>query len=125
MTHNINNDKIKIVKLPSFYEKHQLYSTELNCVLLPPLALGQIVSYLKKRGIDIDQDDLYIKVHYDNKYSNSPEDKIDESLFFDEERIVKYYKGDEDKYLDMNMEKVIKKSKFDGYKIILLSIDCN
>ncbi len=125
MTTSINNDKIKIVKLPSFYEKHQLYSTELNCVLLPPLALGQIVSYLKKKGIDIEQDDLYIKVHYDNKYSDNPEEKIDESLFFDEERIVKYYQGDEDKYLDMNMEKVIKKSRFDGYKIILLSIDCN
>ena len=119
---NLNDFKIKIVKLPAFYEKYQIHSTELNCVLLPPLALGQITAYLRMRNLNIDQDDLNIKIHYDNRYSDSPADKIDESLFFDEERVIKYYKGYKDEYLDLNLEKVIKKSKFEEHRVILLSI---
>ena len=47
-----------------------------------PLGMAQIVSYLKENGMNIEQDDLYIRIHYDNLFGD--EDKrIDEEVFFD------------------------------------------
>ncbi|MFC1666956.1 tetratricopeptide repeat protein [Candidatus Omnitrophota bacterium] len=111
--------RVKIFRMPNFCNEQELYSTELNCSLFPPLALGQIVAYLRTNGIKIDQDDLNIKIHYDNYYSSG---HIDISVFRDEERMLAYLSGNPDKYIDSLMEEVEKKSKFQGYDVILFSL---
>ena len=118
-----NNKKIrtKILRMPSFGNKDLFCTTELNTSLLPPLALGQIVAYLRKNRIEIDQDDLNIKIHYDNYYSKMKEKEIDTSIFFDEDKISRYISGAEDRDLDSIMENVERKSDFFGFDIILIS----
>ncbi|MBU1887859.1 MAG: tetratricopeptide repeat protein, partial [Candidatus Omnitrophica bacterium] len=113
---------VKMLRMPSFCNKDEINSTGLNTSLLPPLALGQIVAYLRAKGIKIDQDDLNINVHYDNCCSKILESQVDVSVFFDENKISKYISGAEDKYIDMIMEKIERKSEFCGYNVILLSL---
>ncbi len=58
---------IKIIKVPSFahlYDKDR--GIKNKCI--PFLGSGIISSYLRSKGIDIEQDDLDIKVHHDNLY---------------------------------------------------------
>ena len=112
----------KILRMPSFCNKGVLHSTELNTSLLPPLALGQIVAYLRTNGIEIDQDDLNIKIHYENYYSKMKEKEIDTSVFFDEERVSKYISGDLDRDLELIMENIGRKTNLYGYNVILLSL---
>ncbi len=113
---------VKILRIPNFYGS-EIISTELNSILLPPLALGSIVSYLKAQGIDIDQDDLHIKIHYDNYFSQDPKEKVDEGLFFDEARVLEYARGKEDPEIDEAMERVGRKTVLGGYRVILFSLD--
>ena len=119
----VNNQKIKtkILRMPSFSNKDLSHAAELNTSLLPPLALGQIVAYLRGNGIEIDQDDLNIKIHYDNYYSEAKEKKIDTSIFFDEDKISRYILGTKDRDLDSIMENVEEKSSFFGFDLILIS----
>lgn len=112
---------VKILRMPSFNNEGQINSTELNCSLLPPLALGQITAHLRAHGIKIDQDDLNIKIYYDNYYSKMTEKGIDISVFFDEERISRYISGGKDEDLESILERVERKTNFYGYNTILLS----
>jgi len=113
---------IKIVRIPNFYGQ-EILSAEMNSIMLPPLAMGSIVSHLRSQGVSICQDDLHIKVHYDNYFSEDPEEKIDETIFFDDQRVIEYAKSKDDPQIDAVMEKVLRKTKLEGYKIILFSLD--
>ena len=112
------------MRLPSFFRKRQ-FSSRPNCCLIPPLGLGLIVSYLRSKGISIEQDDLNIKIHYDNNYSASLEDKVDIEVFFDMQRIENYSKGYSDEYIDNIMEKIDSKARLDDGQIVLLSLPDN
>lgn len=118
-----NNKKIKtkILRMPSFSHKVLSQAAALDISLLPPLALGQIVAYLRKSGVEIYQDDLNIKIHNDNYYAIAKEKEIDTSIFFNEERISQYISGAKDRDLDLIMENVEKKSSFSGFDVILIS----
>ena len=113
--------KIKILRIPNFYGTG-VYSTEMNSIMLPPLALGNIVAFVRSRGISIDQDDLHIKSHYDNYFGN-PGQYIDETIFFDIPRVVAYAKGKDDSQIDMFMDRAISKTSLNGCKIVLFSLD--
>jgi len=113
---------IKMIRIPNFYGP-EILSSEMNSIMLPPLALGSLVSYLRARGAVLSQDDLHIKIHHDNYFSKNSEEKIDEGVFFEDLRIVEYVKGKEDPKIDHIMEKVLRKSEFQGYKVILFSLD--
>jgi tetratricopeptide (TPR) repeat protein/radical SAM superfamily enzyme YgiQ (UPF0313 family) len=113
---------IKIIRIPNFYGPEVL-STEMNSIMLPPLAMGSIVSHLRSQGVSIEQDDLHIKIHYDNYFSADDEEKIDETVFFQDPRIIEYIKGQDDFEIDSIMEKVLRKSEFAGFKIVLFSLD--
>jgi len=120
----MENPKIKIIRLPSFFKKRQ-FSSKPNCCLIPPLGLGLIASYLRSKGVPVEQDDLNMKIHYDNNYSISPEDKIDTEIFFDMQRIEKYASGDRDTYVDSVMEKIDSKTRLSDGQIVLLSLPDN
>ncbi|MFC1666957.1 B12-binding domain-containing radical SAM protein [Candidatus Omnitrophota bacterium] len=116
--------KIKIIRLPSFFRKRQ-FSSKPNCCLIPPLGLGLIVAYLRSRGIALEQDDLNIKLHYDNCYLASTENRIDVEVFFDMKRIENYSKGYNDGYIESIMERIDAKVKLHNDQIILLSLPDN
>ncbi|MFC1666952.1 tetratricopeptide repeat protein [Candidatus Omnitrophota bacterium] len=113
--------KIKILRIPNFYGS-DIFSTEMNSIVIPPLALGTIVAYIRSQGIPIDQDDLHIKTHYDN-YFGEAEEKIDESVFFDIPKVIGYTNGKDDSQIERIMDTVSRKTDFQGYKIVLFSID--
>ncbi len=113
--------KIKILRIPNFYGP-EILSTEMNSIMLPPLAMGSIVAYARSKGIPIDQDDLHIKIHHDN-YFGDEEKKINEAVFFDIPRIIRYAKGNDDLQIDNIMDKVLQKTELHGYKIVLFSLD--
>ncbi|MBU2221773.1 MAG: tetratricopeptide repeat protein, partial [Candidatus Omnitrophica bacterium] len=114
--------KIKILRIPNFYGAEVL-STEMNSIVMPPLPLGNIVAYARSQGIRLEQDDLHIKIHHDNYFSKDQEKKIDEEVFFDIPRVIRYAKGESDTELDKTMDKVSDKTNLHGYKIILFSLD--
>ncbi len=115
---------IKIIRLPSFFRKRQ-FSSKLNCSLIPPLGVGLISGYIRSRGIKIEQDDLNIRIHYDNSYSAQAEDKIDTEVFFDISRVTSYAEGRQDSYLDSIMRKAAEKIKLSDNQIILFSLPDN
>jgi len=120
----MENIKIKLIRLPSFFKKRQ-FSSKPNCCLIPPLGLGLIASYLRSKGVSVEQDDLNMKIHYDNNYSASPEDKVDTEIFFDMQRIQNYAGGDNDAYIDNIMEKIDSKARLSDGQIALLSLPDN
>lgn len=117
----INDAEIKILRIPNFYSPEVL-STEMNSIVLPPLALGNLVAYIRSQDIKIDQDDLHIRTHYDNYFGNE-KDKIDESVFFESFRVFEYAEGKDVPEIDKIMDNISSKTDFQGYKIILFSLD--
>lgn len=117
--------KTKIIRMPAFLQRHERLSLGLNSSLLPPLALGNITAYLRQRGVQIDQDDLNIRVHHDNVFSDETSKKIKDEIFLDEPRVVDYLNGNKDPGVQREVEKIISKSDFNGYDVVLFSIPDN
>jgi len=110
--------KAKIIRTPYFAPAKK---DILNYSLLLPIGMGQIVSYLRANGAQIDQDDLYIRLNHDNLFGK-PEEKIDASVFWDEKRILAYSGGKDDPYIESVMERVGEKTSLEGYSVIMLSM---
>lgn len=117
--------KAKIVRMPAFLQRHERLSLGLNSSLLPPLALGNITAYLRQHRIQIDQDDLNIKVHYDNVFSNNPSKKIKGEIFLNEPRVVDYLNGNKDLEVEREVKKIASKTDFKDYNAVLFSIPDN
>lgn len=120
-----HNMKVKIIRMPAFLQRHEKLSAGINASLLAPLAVGSITGYLRQNGICIDQDDLNIKVHYDNMFSDEPLKKVKEEIFFDEPRIIDYLNGSVDNEVQKEVKKIAAKTGFESYKVILFSIPDN
>ncbi|MHB8154984.1 MAG: B12-binding domain-containing radical SAM protein [Candidatus Omnitrophota bacterium] len=120
----MHEPKISLIRLPSFFRKQQ-FSSKLNYCLIPPLGMGLITGYLRAHGISLEQDDLNIKIHYDNYYAVTKGNAIDMEVFFDAERIVRYTEGHQDADIDLLMEKAISKTKLLKNQILLLSLPDN
>ncbi|MFC1666951.1 tetratricopeptide repeat protein [Candidatus Omnitrophota bacterium] len=116
-----HKERIKLVRIPNFYDP-EILSTEMNSIMLLPLALGTIASHIRSKGISINQDDLHIKTHYDN-YFGKEEERIDSSIFFDIPRIVRYTNGNPDLGIEEAMKRISLKTEFSGYDIVLFSLD--
>ncbi len=112
--------KIKIIRLPTFFHYWDTNSSEMDCSLLPPAGIGLIYSYLRRRGFDIVQDDLNIKIFYEAYYKQN---SFDQEPFFDEERILRYCRNRQpDPELEDIFEGLEKRCPVKGYDVILLSI---
>ncbi len=120
----MGNPKIKIIRLPSFFRKRQ-FSSKPNCCLIPPLGLGLITSHLRSHGLSLEQDDLNMKIHYDNYYSASPADLVDIDIFFDMSRVKNYCQGSRDPHVQRVMEKIDSKVRLSPGQIALLSLPDN
>jgi radical SAM superfamily enzyme YgiQ (UPF0313 family) len=81
--------------------------------LVPYLALPVLTAFLKKHNISrVKQDDLDIKVFYDN--ITNPKKKVNLDLFSDKERIINFIKKGEDPILEKEAEKILKKTNYKG-----------
>ena len=114
--------RLKIIRIPAFLRGNERLSLGLNTSILPPLALGNIVAYLRERGIEIRQDDLNIKVHHGNLFSKNLMERVKEEIFLDEPRVVSYLSGNKDPEVQEEVEKIIQKTDFKGYDVVLFSI---
>jgi len=118
--------KAKIIRMPAFLQRHERLSLGINSSLLPPLALGSITSYLRQHGIPIDQDDLNIRIHYHNAFSDNPSEKIREEMFFNESRVLDYLNGNnKDLEIEREVEKIVSKTNLKDYNPVLFSIPDN
>jgi len=112
--------RVKIIRLPTFFHYWDTNSSELNCSLLPPLGIGTITAYLKRRGFDITQDDLNIKIFYERRYKHMA---FNEEPFFDEDRIVRYRRqAQPDPELEAIFARLEVLCPVQGYAVILLSV---
>ncbi|MBU2568257.1 MAG: hypothetical protein KJ967_05760, partial [Elusimicrobia bacterium] len=113
--------KIKLLRVPHYsYIKQS--NQKMKCENFPPLAPAVITSYLRGKGIDIEQDDLNVKVHYDNVYNTDYSGRVDGKIFHDKERVMNFINGNRDSELENVGENILKKSNVDGFDLILLSI---
>ncbi|MFA5351025.1 MAG: radical SAM protein [Candidatus Omnitrophota bacterium] len=112
--------KIKLIRLPTFFQSWDINSSELNSSLLPPLGPALITGYLSRRGFEIEQDDLNIRIFFEHRYNGF---LFDQKPFFDQARIVDYCKGKQfDPGLDAIFQQLEEKCPVKGYEVILLSI---
>jgi len=112
--------KIKLIRLPTFFQSWDINSSELNSSLLPPLGPALIAGYLSRREFEIEQDDLNIKIFYERRYNGF---LFDQEPFFDQARILDYCKGSKsDPGLDAIFQRLEEKCPVKGYEVILLSI---
>lgn len=112
--------EIKIIRLPTFFYYWDTNSSELNCSLLPPVGIGLITGYLRRRGFDVVQDDLNIKIFYETRYKDF---SFNQEPFFDEERILRYCCDEQTDFeIETLFEKLEEKCPVRGYDVILLSI---
>lgn len=110
---------VKILRVPC-NEPLRFYSTRLQTQYFPPLALGTITAYLRSKGINVEQDDLNIKLRWDNYYTKN---KVNTSVFFDKKRIIDYIKSGEDNCLEKTCRIIIRKTKISNVNAILISHD--
>lgn len=87
----------------------------------PPLGIATLTAFLRKHGIDVEQDDLEIKVIAHNEKSDNQEGSINLHYFCDEERIDKLIEGGEET-LEREGEKILKLTKCGGFDAIGLSL---
>ncbi len=115
---------VKIIRLPSFFKKRQ-FSSKLNSTLIPPLGVGLISSHLRAQGIPLQQDDLNIRIQYDNQYPESAGEIIDTEIFFDIPRITHYVNGHSDPYLEEILAHAASKAGIRDRHTLLLSLPDN
>ena len=113
---------IKLIRIPYFdYVISPQNWSGIKCEHFPPLALGVITSYLRNKGIEIEQDDLQVKVHYDNFHNPDKNSHVDGRAFSDRERVLSYLMGGKDAHLDKLSEIIVRKTGFKDFDLILLS----
>ena len=92
-----NIKKIKIINCPEY--TGLVRSGYCQHTKISPLGIAQLTAYLREKGFVVGQDDLNVKVHYDNYYKK---DNIDLSSICYTEKIIEH----------------LKKGKHPGYRIL-------
>jgi radical SAM superfamily enzyme YgiQ (UPF0313 family) len=110
--------RIKLIYVPRLYTKNKFEYTETHN-FTPPLGIAILTSMLKKFNIPVKQDDLDAKIFFD---SYKEINKINLKIFDDKNRIEKFIKKPEDAELEEEAEKMLKKTKIEGYDVIGLSL---
>jgi len=109
---------IKIIKVP-----------EVDCVCdkgtwgiprsyILPLELGVLSSYLRNKGINIEQDDLDIKAYHDNLHY--PEKYISGQILSQRREILAYLQGEKNLCLDEISKKLLNKTNLE-FDLLLIS----
>ncbi|MFC2048593.1 tetratricopeptide repeat protein [Elusimicrobiota bacterium] len=112
--------KIRLIRTPEMHRSNTRESFITSLIM--PLGMLQIASYLKKYNINIEMDDINVKIFKDNLFGEKKK-KISTDFFCDEkDRIIAYSKGGDDEELDRIMQVVEDKTDFKDCDVILLSV---
>jgi len=116
--------KIKLLRLPRYCKEFETLQRgksddHSEAMFLPPIALSVLTGYLRENGIEADQDDLLIKTFYDNLVS---EDKIDLSVFNNEQKIKDFVTSGSDSDLEREGEKILKQTEYKDFDVIGFSL---
>jgi len=112
-------ETIKIIRAPQFDHEYDEGVFGMKNRAMPPLALGILTSYLKKNGIQLEQDELDVKTHYDNLYY--PEKYISARALHDKrDEIFEYIRGKWNSQLDSISQKLADKTNL-KYDLVLIS----
>jgi radical SAM superfamily enzyme YgiQ (UPF0313 family) len=119
--------RIKLFYSPRIYKESNLdvkrdFGYSRSHPMFPPLGIAIVTSFLKKMGYYVEQDDLNIKVYWDNIYSGNNEKKVNMSLFEDKKRIMNFVKNGKDTLLEEEGKKILKKTKWKGFDLYGFSI---
>ncbi len=115
-------EKIKLIRIPYFTcVRYPDEWSGMKCEYFPPLALGVITGYLRSKGIELEQDDLQLKVHYDNFHRTDQTTFLDGEIFFDKEKVLSYLMGNNDPELEKAAEIILEKTQLKDFDLILLS----
>ncbi len=88
---------------------------------VPLISLPVLKSFLQEHGFEVDQDDLDVKVHEDNK-SGGEEQKVDMALFLDRERIVDFLRSGSSEELEAQGRRILAKTDYRDYDMVGFSI---
>jgi len=112
--------KIKLIYTPK-YAKEMKREDALENASLPPLGIASVISVLRNNGYKCDQDDLNIKVAFDNVYKIKNRE-VNLSIFEDKQKVEKFLKTKNDPELEEEAEKILKKTKYKKFDLIGFSI---
>jgi len=111
--------QIKMIYVPRFFNKAHF----MEHILIPPLGMPTITSYLRNRGLNVDQDDLDVKVYRENLLRRDEGSKIlDITLFDDQERIIQFIENDGDEELERIALRILDLTDLSGIDVFGLSI---
>jgi radical SAM superfamily enzyme YgiQ (UPF0313 family) len=112
--------RIKLIYTPK-YAKELSPKQALGNAALPPLGIASITSAMKLNGYHCEQDDLNIKVAYDNVYERKSK-SVNLSVFEGHNKVKKFLETKNDPELEEEAEKILKKTDYKKFDIIGLSI---
>ena len=113
--------KIKLLYPPKFYDNSFYGSYAGNLARVPLISLPVLTSFLRQRGFEVDQDDLDVIVHEDNK-KGIDELQVDMSLFNDRARIIDFLRSGSASELEAQGRRILAKTDYHEYDIIGFSI---
>lgn len=116
--HKRRNVRLKLLRTVRFWREEW---NRLEHEFFPPLAMGILFAQLKRNGYNVSQDDLSIRLHYDN-FDKGTDKQFRHDLFFQEERIKRYVKSGTDDELESEIEKISRDVSIKDIDIFLLSI---
>lgn len=117
MRQNADLFRTKILNIPIYVPCVHM---ELACPSFPPLGIATIASYLRQRGVDVEQDDLNIKVHHDNACSG---EKVNLKPFLNERRVMNYLKTGKDIDIEKQITVIARKTNLEGFNLILFAVN--
>jgi radical SAM superfamily enzyme YgiQ (UPF0313 family)/Tfp pilus assembly protein PilF len=108
--------KIKLIQVPGIFMEDNSY--------LVPSGIATIKNILGRKGFNVDQDDLNIKIFRHNQNMKDSNKKIDLNLFCKDE-FFNEYMNSQGSILEKELEKIISMTNIKGYDVIALSITGN
>ena len=88
---------------------------------VPLISLPILKSYLQERGFSVDQDDLDVKVHENNK-KDLEELRVDLALFNDRDRIIDFLRSGSSAEIEAQGRRILANTDYTDYDVIGFSI---
>ncbi|MDI6826355.1 MAG: radical SAM protein [Candidatus Aenigmarchaeota archaeon] len=88
----------------------------------PPLGIATLTSYLKENHVDVEQDDLDIKLFHHNEKIRDEKKRINLRIFMDERKVNNFFDKKHDSEFEAEAEKIMKLTDCKGFDIIGFSL---
>jgi radical SAM superfamily enzyme YgiQ (UPF0313 family) len=88
----------------------------------PPLGIATLTSYLKQNHVNIEQDDLDIKLFHHNEKIKDEKKRINLKIFVNEKRVNNFFDTKHDPEFEIQAEKILKLTNCKGFDVIGFSL---